>query len=318
MNPSTSLNPIADLLILWSWEYDDDFVRVLSRTCDDIGVNAQVLKLEEKNSLAQQLESKEVQTRIVLDRVWDWGGEYEKHVDAVKQYVPLVLNDYDLVRRIWNKVDTHYRLLGRGFRVPHTLVLPSHEAEPNLMLRELNGVGKMFSIKAKHSGGSGVLKPESSWVDVLKKRMEWANDETLIQEWIEPRLLGTRRAWFRVFYACGATYPCWQDDRTHIQQPITPEEENLFKLDALRGMTQHIASICGLNLFSTEIALDERNRWVVVDYVNDPCDFRLKSTIANGVPDEIIQSICRRIARWSKKVARVAEKKTPTDVRAVG
>jgi hypothetical protein len=75
-------------------------------------------------------------------------------------------------------------------------------------------------------------------------------------------------------------------------------------LDILRGMAQQIAGLCGLNLFSTEIALDTRHIWQVVDYVNEPCDYRLKSGVPNGVPDEIVAAIAERIAAWAARYCR--------------
>jgi hypothetical protein len=39
-----------------------------------------------------------------------------------------------------------------------------------------------------------------------------------------------------------------------------------------------------------------------MDYVNDPCDYRPKSIVANGVPDEIVDNIVARIAGWAKKL----------------
>ncbi|NJM40021.1 MAG: hypothetical protein HC853_04240 [Anaerolineae bacterium] len=167
--------------------------------------------------------------------------------------------------------------------------------------------------------------------------------ETLVQAWVEPRLLYPRanpaevklppflaqslqslsaanlaangkaiiaktpehkRAWFRIFYACGGTFLCWQDDETHQQTPITPEEEAQFGLSVLRSMVQDIANISGLNLFSTEIALDQNNTWQVVDYVNDPCDYRLQSKAREGVPDVVVQGVCERIAGWVKRQSR--------------
>jgi hypothetical protein len=71
----------------------------------------------------------------------------------------------------------------------------------------------------------------------------------------------------------------------------------------LYSITQQIAGLSMLNLFSTEIALDERGHWVVVDYINDPCDYRPQSTIANGVPDSVLAAIADRIAAWVKKTA---------------
>ena len=83
---------------------------------------------------------------------------------------------------------------------------------------------------------------------------------------------------------------------------MTVEEEGRHQLNVLRGMMQQIAGLCGLKLFSTEIALAQNGLWQVVDYVNDPCDYRLKSATVNGVPDEIVAAICDRVVGWAKKL----------------
>lgn len=291
----------TDLLALWAWEFDADFVRRLGAACERARVSMLAVDGADMASLAKRLVSGDIDATAVLDRVWDWGGEYESHVPAVQTHVPLPLNDYARVRAIWNKPYAHYLLMDHGLRVPHLVILPSLEKEPAIKPKNLAAIAQHISVKGAHSGGSGVLLPVRTWAEIEARRHEWPADETLLQEWIEPRLLGGRRAWFRVFYACGAVYPCWQDDRTHIQQAITASEERLFGLDRLRGITQQIATLCGLNVFSTEIALDDQNRWVVVDYINDPPDFRLKSTVSNGVPDDIVDAVADRIAAWVKR-----------------
>jgi hypothetical protein len=67
-------------------------------------------------------------------------------------------------------------------------------------------------------------------------------------------------------------------------------------LGSLRELIKRIARICQLDLFSTEIALTEEGRLLVVDYVNDPIDLRLQSRAMDGVPDFIIERIAIRIA----------------------
>ncbi len=69
--------------------------------------------------------------------------------------------------------------------------------------------------------------------------------------------------------------------------------------------------MCGLNLFSTEIALDNRNLWQVVDYVNEPCDYRVKSGVPNGVPDEVVLAIAERIAGWAERIVKCAARSAP-------
>jgi hypothetical protein len=66
-------------------------------------------------------------------------------------------------------------------------------------------------------------------------------------------MIGGHRAWFRVIHCCGQTFPCWWDDRTHVYTPVTPGDEKLYNLGRLREMTEIIAKVCSLQLFSTEI-----------------------------------------------------------------
>ncbi len=298
---------VSDLLILWAWEYDADFVAMLARACATRNVSTHVCGADALAQLPARLDSGEIRARVGLDRVWDWGGEYERHVEAMQRNVPLMVNDYARVRRVWNKLTMHMTLIAHGIYAPHLILLPSYEEQPTLPRVDLSPLGSRFSVKSVQSGGSGVLEPVTRWEDVLAQRLEWPGEQTILQAWVEPKLLGKRRAWFRVFYACGSTFPCWADDRTHVQETLSPEDESRYQLSILRGLTQQIAGLCGLNLFSTEIALDQNNLWQVCDYVNEPCDFRLKSTAANGVPDEVVAAICDRIAGWVKRRTEAAD-----------
>ncbi len=291
-----------DLLVLWAWEYDADFIALLQRSAQVAGIVIECLGPGEAMLVGPRLASGELRARALLDRVWDEGGDLERHVDIARQCIPYLLNDFDLVRQVWHKPTIHYRLIAHGLHAPYMWVLPSVKEQLDLAEPDLTPLGGRFSIKSVISGGSGVLKPGTTWQDVLTRRLDWPQDQTLLQRWVEPQTMGARRAWFRLFYACGSTFMCWQDDLTHEQMAVTPEEEGLYQLNILRGMMQQIAGLCGLNLFSTEIALDINGQWQVVDYVNDPCDYRLKSTTKNGVPDEIVQAICDRIVAYVKKL----------------
>lgn len=290
-----------DLLALWAWEYDADFIDLLDKACKAHGVSTMLCGPSNMAEIARQLDAGELRARCAIDRVWDWGGEYELHVDAMQRNVPLMVNDYAKVRRIWNKVTMHMVLIAHGLHAPYLMLVPSIEENPNPPALDLSPLGRRFSVKGAYSGGSGVLKPATSWSDVLERRREWPSDQTIVQAWVEPQMLGKRRAWFRVFYACGASWLCWADDRTHIQELVTPEEEGRWNLGVLRGIVQQIAGLCGLNVFSTEVALSEQNIWQVCDYVNEPCDYRLKSSVANGVPDEVVDGVADRIASWVKR-----------------
>jgi hypothetical protein len=113
----------------------------------------------------------------------------------------------------------------------------------------------------------------------------------LLQKFITPAVLGDRRAWFRVFYAFGETILCWWDDVTHIYDEVSADEESRFGLEGLHAIGRKVAEICALEFFSSEVALTDDGTPVVVDYVNEVCDMRLKSRHRDGVPDAVVHMI---------------------------
>jgi hypothetical protein len=64
-----------------------------------------------------------------------------------------------------------------------------------------------------------------------------------------------------------------------------------------------IARVSRVRFFSTEIARDVRGRLVVIDYVNEICDMRLRSLHPDGVPDAVVARIADRIAAYAGEAA---------------
>lgn len=122
-----------DLLIIWGWEYDADFVQLLLRACARRNVRAFVCDLEHLEALPHWLERGELRASVVLDRVWDWGDDYMRHVPAVKRFVPHRINEYELVEQAWNKVAMHMAVIAHGLHAPYSSRCPPTTS--NLCLR---------------------------------------------------------------------------------------------------------------------------------------------------------------------------------------
>jgi hypothetical protein len=136
---------------------------------------------------------------------------------------------------------------------------------------------------------------------VEQTRRDMPDDALLLQELVEPELVDGRRAWFRVFYTCGAIVPCWWDDRTRLfGNWIGEEPRRRWDLDRLWEVG---AGIARLQAFSTEVARLANGRWIVVDYVNDPTDLRLLSHAREGMPMEAAQRIAEGIAGFVARQA---------------
>jgi len=85
------------------------------------------------------------------------------------------------------------------------------------------------------------------------------------------------------------------DVRSSSNRRIRPEEEEGFSLQPLRFIASAIREICGLDFFSTEVAFTPAQAFIVVDYVNEMCDMRLKSRYDDGVPDCVVRAIAEEL-----------------------
>ena len=59
-----------------------------------------------------------------------------------------------------------------------------------------------------------------------------------------------------------------------------------------------IKKVCKLDFFSSEIAINNSDKLIVVDYVNDICDMRPQSLAYDGVPDIVIDNIINSLASF--------------------
>jgi hypothetical protein len=203
---------------------------------------------------------------------------------------------------LWSedKTTMHLELISAGVHTPYTILLPPFLEQPVAPEIDLTPLGENFVIKPSNGGGGeGVALGANTMDQILKARMEFPEQKYLIQAHVKPCIINDTPAWFRIFYANGETHPCWWDTETHIYQNVTAADEAQFGLSRLRDVTKRIASICKLDWFSTEIALADE--FVVVDYVNDEIDTRVKSQAMDGVPDEIMECIARQLVKIAKE-----------------
>jgi len=196
----------------------------------------------------------------------------------------------------------HQKLAENNVHVPYTIILSPYRDWTKIKIGELIRLGEPFIIKpATGGGGVGVEANAKTLFDIVKAREGRSREKFLLQEKVLPAHFGNRRAWFRTYYICGEVLSCWWDDQTHIYFRVTPEEEKIYGLERLKTVGLKIAELSKLDFFSAEIAIVDRETFVVVDYVNDQCDMRLKSKFHDGVPDDVVEEIAFNLAREVQK-----------------
>jgi hypothetical protein len=303
LHPAPSAGPpmIHDLCLAWNWEHDADFARLLEGACQQQGVLLLQVTPQNLADVSAALDSGTLAFRALLDRASDDDPQFMPLVDWARENGVLRINAYEQARHAWNKAAMHREFLTAGLHVPPTLILPPHGEQADLPPPDLSVLGPSFSIKpACRGGGEGVINCASSWSEVVAARPQYPADPYLLQANVEPAHLQERPAWFRIVFCAGRVYPCWWDVHTHVYLPVSVEEEIAHGLSPLRHIVARIAAVCGLELFSTEIALTAGGEFIAIDYVNDPLDLRLQSKAADGVPDDIVRNIAEHLARWVK------------------
>jgi hypothetical protein len=127
----------------------------------------------------------------------------------------------------------------------------------------------------------------------------------LLQRKITPRALNGSLAYFRVYHVFGDVWICWWNCRTDEYRRVADGELDEAFLERLRSISRRVAWVTGMDFFSSEIAVDESNEFIVIDYVNDQCHMLTQSASPKmGVPDELVARIAARLVLAVKGMIR--------------
>ena len=286
-----------DLCLAWNWEYDADFVALLEAACSTRDLSLWQVTPANVSAALDELSAAQASFSSFLDRASEADPCFLPLVDWATGHSLFEINSHKRAVHVANKASMHLEFITAGIHTPHTIILPPHNCQPDFPAMDLSPLGEKFIAKPAHGGGGeGVVLEVSTLGQVLEARRAHPQDYYLLQTHIAPVQLSGRPAWFRVLFCGGKIYPFWWDMVTHIYVPVEEEDERRFGLAPVTSTTLTIARVCGLDLFSTEIAMTASGLFVVVDYVNNPIDLRLQSFAPDGVPDEVVRDIAARLA----------------------
>lgn len=291
---------IVDLGLAWEWAYDRDFIYGLDKTCRQKKLKSYIIHPSNLDETLALMTGGELIIKALLDRASDTIPRFYDLIHLARKGSFWMINELALLPRAVDKATMHLEFLTAGIDVPYTIILSPWQKSQRADLSEIKKLGNPFIIKpACGGGGVGVVKNARNINQIINARMQISHDKHLLQEKITPVILGKgKKAWFRVFYVAGNVTPCWWDDETHIYDELKPKDVKTYNLSKLEDIAKKIAEICKLDFFSTEIALTDGDKFVVVDYVNDMCDMRRKSQHYDGVPDNVVNEITMKLVSY--------------------
>lgn len=290
-----------DLAVAWDWEHDREFVALLESAVHARGLRFFSISHHNVHETLKRLQKGTLLFHVFLDRASDADENFVPLARYIKKSSTRFLNHPDAVSHAIDKATMHLEFITKGIHVPFTIIISPYNKKKDieLSISDIARLGRPFIIKPANTtgGGVGVILGAETLKDVIDSRQHHKNDKYLLQEKITPVMLEGMKGWFRIFFVCGEVIPCWWDDETHVYTILSDRDAERFELERLSSITRDIAEVCALDFFSTEIALTNEKRCVVVDYVNDICDMRLQSTHPDGVPDAVVRDICTYLSR---------------------
>lgn len=291
-----------DLGIAYVWEYDEDFIQIIEKTLQDDGLSTFLIHQYNFQEIYDLVKERKLGFHYYLDRAGDVDEGFHDLGKMINRRKSLIFNPYKNVEHAIDKATMHMEFISSGIHVPHSIIIPPHSEfeHISMSIEDLSILGRPFIIKPCNTtgGGIGVVTGAETLLDVLEERIKNCDDKYILQEKVHPLYLENKRAWFRCFWAFGKPIPVWWDDQTHLYQELNEEEIIRYKLRRLNQITKKIASITELDFFSTEIVLTEDRKFVVIDYMNDQCDMRIKSNHSDGVPDNVVYQIAENLSRY--------------------
>lgn len=288
-----------DLAIAYDWEFDIEFVAEVEELLQSAGLTTYIIDYKNISEVTYLVRHRKLHFTCLLDRASDVDPNFWELVKILARRKSKVFNPLKKIKHAIDKATMHLEFITSGIHVPYSIIIPPHSQSKEILVSvdDLAILGRPFIIKPCNTtgGGIGVVKGAESLKEVLAERLKHSDDKYLIQEKVYPQMLNGKRAWFRCYWAFGKSLCVWWDDETHLYAVLTEDEIQKFGLKKLFSITKTIYKISELDFFSTEIVLTTKNKFVVVDYVNDQCDMRLQSRHADGVPDEIVNQIINNL-----------------------
>ncbi len=307
---------IYDLGLSYVWEYDEDFIDMAESSVQKAGLSSYRITGKNIAEITEKIKNRKLGFNFYLDRASDVNDNFEHIARIISRRKTRIFNPYKNIKHSIDKASMHLEFITSGLEVPYSIIVPPNSQFKNIYIsiEELAKLGRPFIIKPCNTtgGGIGVVTGAESLKEILEERSTNSDDKYILQQKIYPSLMDGKRSWFRCFWAFGSPIAVWWNDLTHIYDELTAEEIKTFRLGKLMVLTKQIAMLTGLDFFSTEIVIPENKKFIVIDYVNDQCDMRIKSKHFDGVPDIIVQNIIDNMVKIMlryKKLHQVVSRK---------
>src|SRR5438105_4348715 len=299
---------IYDLVMTHKLDSDDFFIHSIQRHCAEAGLNFFLIEPHWVEAFHIYLQLGEIWPRVLLNM----HSEHHQPEEIYHRLVRLaaekhcqVIDPPEVAQAVFNKARLHPQLVKAAVNVPATLIVAREQAaEFRLAEADAITLGSPFVIKpAMGYGRGGLVMDATNEKDLVRSITSWPDTHYLLQRRIVPRQIKGAPAYFRVYFVFGSVWCAWWNCYTDNYRLVSPQEATDLHLKPLEEMIRQIATLTGMNFFSSEMAQTESGEFVLIDYVNDQCHMLSQSANPRiGVPDELVAAIARRLIEATKEL----------------
>jgi hypothetical protein len=205
------------------------------------------------------------------------------------------------------KAVAHPILERAGLPLPSSVILKKGEPDRDLTPDELARIGERVVIKPSFGvAGLGVVVDVPPTREQIAKARNYNRQEDwLVQRMVQWTRFGDRPAYLRGYNILGhRTLMWWSNDRGYA--PLTWDDLRRYDLLGAVQLVDRVATATGVEFFSSEITITAesgKDRFCLIDYVNDQCDIDSQAQPDRSPPEAWVRWVCQRVAEftWRKK-----------------
>ena len=284
-----------DIGICWTNPVEEKFIEILKKAVQVKRLSLFEITYANVEEAFVQIKQEKLRFGTFFDRASLDDSTFFLMAEKLKTQGVRVINDPMATIQGSNKAILHELYVKNGLPVPQTIII-----SPKTPKKELEQIPKKlgipFVLKPSHGGGGeGVQLAAKNTKDIKEFLKELVADKGLAQEYVVPVVVSRKTAWFRPVYAAGKVIPLWWDPHNHFYQEFGASAKENAIAQKLTVFAKKIAQLTGLELFSYELMIAEKERYLIVDYANHPIDLNTQEVVEGGLPPAVLEIIVRAL-----------------------
>ena len=284
-----------DIGVCWTNPVEEKFVAGVKKAAQGKKLSLFEITYEDAEEALARIEQGKLRFGTFFDRASLDDSMFFLMAEKLKIQGVRVINDPAAAIQGSNKAILHELYVKNGLPVPQTIVI-SRKTPKKEFEQIPKKLGIPFVLKPSHGGGGeGVQLAGKNTKDIEEFLGDLAADKGLAQEYVVPVVVSEKIAWFRPVYVVGKVIPLWWDPHNHFYQEFGDSKEENMIAQKLTVFAKKIAQLTGLERFSYELMIAEKERYLIVDYVNHPIDLNTQEAVEDGLPPAVLEKIVRAL-----------------------